>query len=106
MERPRTLVVYCHPHDEHSLKRFFKRENYNATVIVTEFVEKGTCLCDFEDPIKPRTLYPTLHRENDTSVILPHFYNKSVLYENCNVQVLENTETDDISIGYFREIEG
>lgn len=48
---------------------------------------------------------PTLHQDEGVRIITPHFYNKSTLYKNCNVQVLENTETEDISIGFFKVIE-
>lgn len=37
---------------------------------------------------------------------LLYLTNRSTLYENCNVQIMEDTETEDISIGFFREIEG
>ena len=88
------------------MKQFFKKNKFKATVIAHEFVERGTCLCAFEKPPRPRRLFPTLHQEDDVQIVIPHFFNKSTLYEHCNVQVLENTETEDISIGFFREIEG
>lgn len=100
------LTVYCHDADVKSLKRFFKKEKFDATVIAHEFVERGSCLCGFEEPEKPRELFPTLHQEDGVQIVVPHYFNKSSLYENCNVQILENTETEDISIGYFKVIEG
>jgi len=102
----KALTVYCHHADVKSLKRFFKKNKFKATVIAHEFVERGTCLCAFEVPPRPRRLFPTLHQEDGIQIVIPHFYNKSTLYENCNVQILEDTETEDISIGFFREIEG
>ena len=106
MKHHKSLTVYCHHADVKSLKQFFRKKRYKAVVIAQEFVERGTCLCAFEKPPRPRRLFPTLHQEDDVQIVIPHFYNKSTLYENCNVQVLENTETEDISIGFFREIEG
>ena len=106
MAQNKALTVYCHHADVKSLKRFFKKNKFKATVIAHEFVERGTCLCAFEVPPRPRRLFPTLHQEDGVQIVIPHFYNKSTLYEHCNVQVLENTETEDISIGFFREIEG
>jgi len=102
----KALTVYCHHADVKSLKRFFKKNKFKATVIAHEFVERGTCLCAFEVPPRPRRLFPTLHQEDGVQIVIPHFYNRSTLYENCNVQILEDTETEDISIGFFREIEG
>ena len=106
MKHNKALTVYCHHADVKSMRRFFRKNRYKATVIAQEFVERGTCLCAFEEPPRPRVLFPTLHQENGTQIIIPHYYNKSTLYENCNVQVLENTETEDISIGFFKVIEG
>lgn len=106
MKRNRALTVYCHHADIKSMKRFFRKNRYKATVIAQEFVERGTCLCAFEEPPRPRVLFPTLHQENGVQIVMPHYYNKSTLYENCIVQVLENTETEDISIGFFKVIEG
>ena len=106
MKRNKALTVYCHHADIKSMKRFFRKNRYKATVIAQEFVERGTCLFAFEEPPKPRLLFPTLHQENGVQIVIPHYYNKSTLYENCNVQVLENTEAEDISIGFFKVIEG
>ena len=106
MAQNKALTVYCHHADVKSLKRFFKKNKFKATVIAHEFVERGTCLCAFEVPPRPRWLFPTLHQEDGVQIVIPHFYNRSTLYENCNVQILEDTETEDISIGFFREIEG
>lgn len=106
MAQNKALTVYCHHADVKSLKRFFKKNKFKATVIAHEFVERGTCLCAFEVPPRPRRLFPTLHQEDGVQIVIPHFYNRSTLYENCNVQILEDTETEDISIGFFREIEG
>ena len=106
MKHHKSLTVYCHHADVKSLKQFFRKKRYKAVVIAQEFVERGTCLCAFEVPPRPRRLFPTLHQEDDVQIVIPHFYNKSTLYENCIVQVLENTETEDISIGFFREFEG
>lgn len=106
MAQNKALTVYCHHADVKSLKRFFKKNKFKATVIAHEFVERGTCLCAFEVPPRPRRLFPTLHQEDGIQIVIPHFYNRSTLYENCNVQILEDTETEDISIGFFREIEG
>lgn len=106
MAQNKALTVYCHHADVKSLKRFFKKNKFKATVIAHEFVERGTCLCAFEVPPRPRRLFPTLHQEDRIQIVIPHFYNRSTLYENCNVQILEDTETEDISIGFFREIEG
>ncbi len=106
MNRPKKLVIYCHHADEKELKAFFKKKRYKTVVIVQEFVERGTCLCEFEKAKKSRTLFPTLHRENGVHIIIPHFFNKSTIHSNCSVQILENTENEDISIGFFREIEG
>ena len=106
MAQNKALTVYCHHADVKSLKRFFKKNKFKATVIAHEFVERGTCLCAFEVPPRPRRLFPTLHQEDGIQIVISHFYNKSTLYENCNVQILEDTETEDISIGFFREIEG
>lgn len=106
MKHHKALTVYCHHADIKSLKHFFRKRRYKAVVIAQEFVERGTCLCAFEEPPRPRVLFPTLHQENGVQIVMPHYYNKSTLYENCIVQVLENTETEDISIGFFREIEG
>ncbi len=102
MKRNRALTVYCHHADIKSMKRFFRKNRFKATVIAHEFVERGTCLCAFEEPPRPRVLFPTLHQENGVQIVMPHYYNKSTLYENCNVQILENTETEDISIGFSR----
>ena len=102
MAQNKALTVYCHHADVKSLKRFFKKNKFKATVIAHEFVERGTCLCAFEVPPRPRVLFPTLHQENGVQIVMPHYYNKSTLYENCNVQILENTETEDISIGFSR----
>ena len=106
MAQNKALTVYCHHADVKSLKRFFRKRRYKAVVISQEFVERGTCLCAFEKPPRPRRLFPTLHHEDDVQIVIPHFFNKSTLYKNCTVLVLENTETEDISIGFFREIEG
>ena len=106
MAQNKALTVYCHHADVKSLKRFFKKNKFKATVIAHEFVERGTCLCAFEVPPRPRRLFPTLHQEDGVQIVIPHFYNRSTLFENCNVQILEDTETEDISIGFFREIEG
>lgn len=106
MKQNKVLTVYCHHADVKSLKRFFRKNRYKATVIAHEFVERGTCLCAFEGPPRPRVLFPTLPHEDGVQIVMPHVFNKSTLYEHCNVQILENTETEDISIGYFREIEG
>ena len=106
MAQNKALTVYCHHADVKSLKRFFKKNKFKATVIAHEFVERGTCLCAFEVPPRPRRLFPTLHQEDGIQIVIPHFYNRSTLYENCNVQILEDTETEDVSIGFFREIEG
>lgn len=106
MNFSKKLVVYCHHADVKSLKRFFKKQKFDATVIAHEFVERGSCLCGFEEPEKPRTLFPALHQEDGIQIVVPRFFNKSTTYENCNVQILENTESEDISIGYFREVKG
>lgn len=105
MKKNKELIVYCHKSDIESLKSFFKKKKYKAAVIAHEFVERGTCLCAFEEHPKRRKLFPTLHQDEGVRIITPHFYNKSTLYKNCNVQVLENTETEDISIGFFKVIE-
>ena len=105
MKHNKTLTVYCHHADIKSMKRFFRKNRFKATVIAHEFVERGTCLCAFEEHPKRRKLFPTLHQDEGVRIITPHFYNKSTLYKNCNVQVLENTETEDISIGFFKVIE-
>lgn len=43
----------------------------------------------------------------DNNIILaePIFFNKSTLYTNCTVEVWENTETGDISTGWYRTAE-
>ena len=106
MKHHKALTVYCHHADVKSMKQFFKKNKFKATVIAHEFVERGKCLCAFEVAPRPRRLFPTLHQEDGVQIVIPHFYNRSTLYENCNVQILEDTETEDISIGFFREIEG
>ena len=106
MKHHKALTVYCHHDEVKTMTQFFKKNKFKATVIAHEFVERGTCLCAFEVPPRPRRLFPTLHQEDGVQIVIPHFYNRSTLYENCNVQILEDTETEDISIGFFREIEG
>lgn len=72
MAQNKALTVYCHHADVKSLKRFFKKNKFKATVIAHEFVERGTCLCAFEVPPRPRRLFPTLHQEDGIQIVIPH----------------------------------
>lgn len=53
MKHHKALTVYCHHADIKSLKHFFRKRRYKAVVIAQEFVERGTCLCAFEEPPRP-----------------------------------------------------
>lgn len=40
--------------------------------------------------------------DNDYQVVLTNFYDKEEIIENCTVQILTNTKTGEVSVGWWR----
>lgn len=62
------------------------------------------CVCCGEIIPEGRQVCPQCERRKKPDVVKveTNFYDKEEIYENCTVQVLTNTTTGEVSVGWWR----
>lgn len=62
-----------------------------------------TCICCGEEIPEGRQICPICESKfGNIQRIETNFYDKEEIHENCTVQVLTNTKTGDVSIGWWQ----
>lgn len=63
----------------------------------------NTCICCDDEIPEGRQVCPHCERKfGNISRIETSFYDKEEIHENCTVQVLTNTKTGDVSVGWWK----
>lgn len=61
------------------------------------------CICCSELVPEGRQICPICEQKNGSIVkVETNFYDKEEIFENCTVQVLTNTVTGEVSVGWWR----